>query len=171
MLARMATDVRAAIEAHLGTRHVARVIYGSIIGMAVIVVLQDHPPAPASVVALLVGTAVAVGLAELYSEVLGVETRIRARPGANHVREILVDVIAVGFGIAFPAVYFVLAAFDAMDLDTAFALAKWSGVGLIAFYGFSAARLTGAGVPIALLQGCVAAAIGAGLILLKALVH
>jgi VIT1/CCC1 family predicted Fe2+/Mn2+ transporter len=163
--------VRAAIEAHLGTRQVARVIYGSIIGMALIVVLQDHPPPPASVAALLVGTAVAVGLAELYSEVLGAETRTRARVAAHDVREILRDAIAVGFGITFPAVYFLLAVFGAMEVDTAFTLAKWSGVGLIAFYGFCAARLAGAGLAIAVLQGCAAGAIGAALILLKVIVH
>lgn len=165
------TDVRAAIEAHLGTRQVARVIYGAIIGMALIVVLADHPPAPASVVALLVATAVAVGLAELYSEVLAVETRTRHRVAGEHVREILHDVLAVGYGIAFPAVYFVLAALGAMDVDTAFRLAKWSGIGLIAFYGFCAARLAGAGLPSAVLQGCAAGAIGAALILFKAVVH
>jgi VIT1/CCC1 family predicted Fe2+/Mn2+ transporter len=163
--------VRAAIEAHLGTRQVARVIYGSIIGMALIVVLQDHPPPAASVAALLVGTAVAVGLAELYSEVLGAETRTRARVAAHDVREILRDAIAVGFGITFPAVFFLLAAFGAMEVETAFTLAKWSGVGLIAFYGFCAARLAGAGLAIAVLQGCAAGAIGAALILLKAIVH
>jgi hypothetical protein len=165
------TDVRAAIEAHLGTRQVARVIYGAIIGMALIVVLSEHPPAPASVVALLVATAVAVGLAELYSEVLAAETRTRHRVEGEHVREILADVLAVGYGIAFPAVYFVLAALGAMEVDTAFSLAKWSGIGLIGFYGFCAARLAGAGLPSALLQGCAAGAVGAALILFKSLVH
>jgi hypothetical protein len=165
------TAVRAAIEAHLGTRQVARVIYGAIIGMALIVALSDHPPAPASVAALLVATAVAVGLAELYSEVLAAETRTHRHVGAEHLREILDDVFAVGFGIAFPAVYFLLASLGAMHLDTAFSLAKWSGVGLIGFYGFCAARLAGAGLASALLQGCAAGAIGAALVLLKALVH
>ena len=165
------TAVRAAIEAHLGTRQVARVIYGAIIGMALIVALSEHPPAPTSVVALLVATAVAVGLAELYSEVVAAETRAHRRVAAEHVREILDDVLAVGFGIAFPAVYFLLAALGAMQVDTAFSLAKWSGIGLIAFYGFCAARLAGAGLAIALLQGCAAGAIGAALVLLKALVH
>jgi hypothetical protein len=165
------TAVRAAIVAHLRTRQVARVIYGAIIGMAVIVALGEHPPAPGSVVALLVATAVAVGLAELYSEVVGAETRTRRRVAAHHVREILDDVLAVAFGIAFPAVFFVLAALGAMEVDTAFTLAKWSGVGLIGFYGFCAARLAGAGLASALLQGCAAGAIGAALILLKALVH
>ena len=34
-----------------------------------------------------------------------------------------------------------------MELDTAFRLAKWSGLGLIGFYGFAAARLAGAPRP------------------------
>jgi len=165
------TDVRAAIEAHLGSRQVARVIYGAIIGMALIVVLSEHPPAPASVVALLLATAIAVGLAELYSEVLATETRTHHRVAREHLREILADVLAVGYGIAFPAVYFVLAALGAMEVETAFSLAKWSGIGLIGFYGFCAARLAGAGLASALLQGCAAGAIGAALIAFKAIVH
>jgi hypothetical protein len=163
--------VRAAIEAHLGTRQVARVIYGAIIGMALIVALADHPPAPASVVALLVATALAVGLAELYSEIVGAETRTRHRVEREHVREILVDVVAVGFGIVFPAVYFVLAALGAMEVETAFGFAKWSGIGLIGFYGFCAARLAGNGVAGSLLHGLAAGAIGAALVVLKAVVH
>jgi VIT1/CCC1 family predicted Fe2+/Mn2+ transporter len=162
---------RAAIEAHLGTRQVSRVIYGAIIGMAVIVALSDHPPAPGAVVALLVGTAVAVGLAELYSEIVGAETRTRHRVERDYVHELVTDVVAVGFGITFPAVFFVLAALGAMDVDTAFSLAKWSGIGLIGFYGVCAARLAGARLPVALLQGCLAGAIGAALIALKAIVH
>jgi hypothetical protein len=168
---RTVTAVRQAIEAHLGTRQVARVIYGAILGMALIVALAAHPPAAGSVAASLVATAVAVGLADLYSEVVAAETQTRHRVTSEHVREILADALAVGFGICFPAVYFVLAALGAMELDTAFRLAKWSGVGLIGFYGFCAARLAGARVPAALLQGCAAAAIGAALIAFKAIVH
>jgi hypothetical protein len=165
------TAVRAAIEAHLGTRQVARVIYGAIIGMALIVVLQDHPPAPAAVVALLVGTAVAVGLADLYAELIAAETRTHHRVVAAQVREVMADIVAVGFGIAFPAVYFLLAAVGVMEVDTAFGLAKWSGIGLIGFYGFCAARLAGAGILGALLQACAVGAIGAALIIFKSIVH
>jgi hypothetical protein len=165
------TAVRRAIVAHLGSRQVARVIYGAIIGMAVIVALQAHPPDATEVAVALAGTAVAVGLAELYSEVVGAETRTHGHIAREQLRDILDDVVAVGFGIAFPAVFFVLAALGAMTLDTAFTAAKWSGVGLIAFYGFSAARLAGARLPIALLHACAVAAIGAALIALKALVH
>jgi hypothetical protein len=146
-----------AIVAHLGTRQVARVIYGAIIGLALVVVLEQHPPAP--------------GVAELYSEVVGTETRTRHRVSRMHLAAIGSDATAVAFGIAFPAVFFLLSGLGAMDVETAFKLAKWSGLGLIGFYGFAAARLAGAGLPTCLLQAVGAALIGALLIAMKALLH
>jgi VIT1/CCC1 family predicted Fe2+/Mn2+ transporter len=160
-----------AIEAHLGTQQVARVIYGAIIGMALVVTLEAHPPRPGVVAGTLVATAVAVGLAELYSEVVGAETRNRRRVGRDQVRHILHDVVAVGFGIAFPAVFFVLAAAGVLEDDTAFVIAKWSGVGLISFYGFVAGRLSGAGLVASLLQALAVGVIGGALIAFKALIH
>ena len=58
-----------------------------------------------------------------------------------------------------------------MDMDTAFTLAKWTGLGLIAFYGFAAGRLSGLQSGPALLQALAVAAIGGALIGFKALVH
>jgi len=163
--------VRAAIESHLGSEQVGRVIYGAIIGMALIVVLEDHPPPPATDIGLLVATALAVGLAELYSDVVGTETSTRRRISRELLHEILDDVVAVAFGIAFPSVFFLLALFGWIELETAFKEAKWSGLALIGFYGFCAARLAGARVPIAVLQGLAAGAIGAILVAFKAVVH
>jgi VIT1/CCC1 family predicted Fe2+/Mn2+ transporter len=159
------------IKAHLGSRQVARVVYGAIIGLALIVALEKHPPAAGTMIASLMGTAVAVGLAELYAEIVGIETSERHRIRRDQLGELRDDSLAVGFGVAFPAVFFVLAAAGAMEIDTAFDLAKWTGLGLIGFYGFVAARYAGAPVSRALLQGAGAAAIGAALIALKALVH
>ena len=64
-----------AIKAHLGSRQVSRVIYGAIIGLALIVALEEHPPSSRVVVATLLGTALAVGLAEFYSDVIGARRR------------------------------------------------------------------------------------------------
>jgi hypothetical protein len=163
--------VRRAIESHLGSRQVSRVIYGAIIGLALIVALEAHPPSSGVVVATLLGTAVAVGLAELYSDILGIETRTRheVRPDELHHR--VDDVVAVAFGIAFPAVFFILAAAHAIEDETAFTIAKWSGLGLIGFYGFSAARLVGRGWLASTLWALAVALVGAFLIGLKALVH
>ncbi len=134
------------VEEHLGSTQVARVIYGAIIGLALVVALEHQPPGAGVVVATLLGTALAVGLAELYSEVVGAEIRIRRRIDRPRLREIGLDVIAVGFGISFPGVFFLLAAAGAMEVETAFTLAKWTGLALVGFYGFVAARLAGLGL-------------------------
>ncbi|WP_116450400.1 hypothetical protein [Blastococcus litoris] len=163
--------MRASLEQHLGSRQVGRVVYGSIIGLALVVAIESHPPAPGVMAVWLAGTALAVGLAEIYSEVVGLETSTR-RPVARHqLRHMLEDAGAVAFGVAFPALFFVLSALGLMEVERAFSIAKWSGLGLIGFYGFWAARFAGAAPHRALLKGVLVALIGAGLIVLKSLVH
>ena len=163
--------MRTSLERHLGSRQVAKVVYGAIIGLALIVAVEKHPPSPAVMAIWLLGTAVAVGLAEIYAEVIGIETSSR-RPVTRRDFGHMVDgAVAVGFGVALPAVFFVLSALGLFELDTAFSIAKWSGLGLIGFYGFWAARFAGADVHRALVKGALVALIGAGLILLKSLTH
>jgi len=159
------------IEEHLGSEQVSRVIYGAIIGMALVVVLEHQHPSAAVVAASLVATGLAVGLAEVYSDFIGTQTRLRRKLDRHHYRHMLESVAAVFFGIVFPDVFFVIAALGAMEIDTAFALAKWSGIALIAFYGFAAGRLSGSGFMTSLLHGLAVAAIGAALIGFKVLVH
>jgi hypothetical protein len=163
--------MRTSLEQHLGSRQVAKVVYGAIIGLALIVALEKHPPGPGVMAVWLVGTAVAVGLAELYSEVVGTETSTRRPVGRKDLGHMGEEAAAVGFGVALFAVIFVLSALGAFGIGTAFTIAKWSGLGLIGFYGFWAARFAGATPPRALVKGVMVALIGAGLIALKALVH
>ena len=119
----------------------------------------------------LVATAVAVGLAELYSEIVGAETRLRHRISRADLAEMTDDVVAVAFGVAFPAVFFVLAAVGAFETDTAFSIARWSGLGLIGFYGYTAGRLSGASQLACLTQAVAVAAVGGLLIAIKAVLH
>ena len=146
-------------------------LYGSIIGLALVLALQAHPPASGTVAASLLATAIAVGLAELYSEYVGTETRTRTRVDREQFAEIWDEVGAVALGIAFPAVFFVMAAIGIFDRDTAFTIAKWSGLGLITAYGYAAARLTGASVPRSIYRASIAALIAAFLIVIKSLLH
>ena len=163
--------MRTTLEQHLGSRQVGRVVYGSIIGMALVVTLDSHPPT-ASVMALwLLGTAVAVGLAEVYSEVVGAETSTRKPVRRSQLHPMLEDALAVGFGVSFPAVFFLLAALGVLSIETAFSIAKWSGLGLIGFYGYWAARFSGATRGGALVKAAMVALVGVGLIALKAVVH
>lgn len=163
--------MRDAITAHLGSRQVSRVLYGSIIGLALVVALEAHPPGAGAIAVTLVASAIAVGLAELYSEIVGTETRTRARVKRQQIIDMFDEIGAVAIGVAFPSVFFLLAAVGAIDLDAAFTIAKWSGLGLITAYGFAAARLTGETVPGSLLRAGIAGLIAAFLIIIKALLH
>jgi hypothetical protein len=159
------------VEDHLGSSQVARVIYGAIIGLALVVALEHDPPGAAVMAGTLAVTGIAVGLAELYSEIVGTEVRTRRRIERARFREIATDVGAVAFGVTFPAAFFVLSGVGAMEVETAFEWAKWSGLALVGFYGYCAARLSGMGLAAALVQAAAVAAIGGFLIGLKAVIH
>ena len=159
------------IARHLDSHQVSRVVYGSILGLALVVALEAHPPGSGAMIATLIGTAVAVALAELYSELIGLQVRGHRRARSGERRELVADIGAVTFGVAFPAVFFILAALGVFDEDTAFDAAKWSGLGLIGLYGFVGARVSGAGPVRSLLQASAVALIAGALIGLKALVH
>jgi hypothetical protein len=163
--------IRRYVATHLASHQVSRVTYGSIIGLALVVALEAHPPAPAAVIASLLGTAIAVGLAELYSELVELEVGGHRKTRRADVRHASADIGAVAIGIAFPAVFFVLAAVGVFRDETAFTVAKWSGLGLIGLYGFVGARVSGAGLVGSFLQASGIALIGGVLIALKALVH
>jgi hypothetical protein len=163
--------VRRFVAAHLGSRQVARVVYGSIIGLAVVVALEAHPPPIGATIATLLGTAVAVAFAELYSELIGFETAGRRDATRTERAQLLADMAAVSIGIAFPDIFFLLAAAHVFDEDVAFTISKWTGLGLIGAYGYAGARLSGRTIVGSLVRAAGVALIGAFLITLKALVH
>ena len=161
----------ARLRSHLRSGPVSRVVYGSIIGLALVLTLEAKPSSPGTAAGTLVATAVAVGLAELYSEVVARHARVGLGGKAEPMREVLEDTVAVIFGVAFPALFFLAAAAGRIELDTAYRLAKWTGLGLIAVYGYLGSRLAGSSHPHSLLRAAGVALIAALLILFKALVH
>jgi hypothetical protein len=163
--------VRRSVEAHLGSRDVAHVIYGAIIGLALVEALAKHPPPPGAVAATLVGSAVAVGLAEAYSELVAADARTHRPADRRRIRRVGREASAVVFGAGFPAAFFVLAAAGVIGVAAAFTLARWTGLGLIIAYGYLGARLSGSSVPVALAKAAAVGAIGGIVIVLKALLH
>ena len=149
----------------------SRVIYGAIIGLALVVSLEAHPPTAGVMAGSILATALAVALAEIYSDIVGTETHTRARVESARKRHIATEAAAVACGIGFPAVFFVLASAGALELDTAFTIAKWSGLGLIGVYGYFGGRLSGRSVPGSILHALAVGLIGGFLIGFKALLH
>jgi hypothetical protein len=163
--------LKSAVASHLTSHDVARVIYGAIIGLALVVALEAHPPTAGQATGAVLGAAIAVGLAEIYSQLIGTEARTRRPIERRQVREVAGDAVPVVFGAGFPAIFFVLATTGVIGTTLAFTLSKWTGLALICAYGFVAGRLSGSGVGGALLHSAAVGAIGGVLILLKALVH
>lgn len=159
------------VEEHLANAQIARILYGAIIGLALVVTLEHHPPEPGLVAASLVATGLAVAFAELYSDFIGTQTRTRRSVERHHFRHMIADALAVFGGIVFPAVFFLLAGLGVIESHSAYTAAKWSGLGLIAFYGFCAGRLSGYSFFTALMHSLAVTAIGGALIGFKALVH
>jgi hypothetical protein len=159
------------LAAHLGSRQVSRLIYGMVVGLALVVALDTHPPSPGSMAGLLASTGVSVALAELYSDLLG--ARIEAHGALDRGRRtgIAENALAVAVGAGFPAVFFVLAAVGVMESSTAFELAKWTGLVLIGCYGYCAEWLAGSSVLRSLLGGAAVSAIGVVIVIIKSLVH
>ncbi|MFN8185640.1 MAG: hypothetical protein U0R69_01030 [Gaiellales bacterium] len=150
---------------------VAKILYGSIIVLALEVALEDHPPPPPEVIGSIVGTAFAVMLAELYSDVIALELGKRRRVRRGELGAISRKTSAVGFGAVFPVLWFALAWAGVMGTGTAFAVSKWSGLGLIGFYGFTAGRLAGNGLVRSLVQAAAVVIVGFVIISVKALFH
>src|SRR3954470_5007584 len=166
-----AQRLRGRIEDHLGSSDVARTIYGAIVGLALILALEQHPPSAAATSTLVAATAIAVGLAELYSEVVSAEARTRRPVKLADVKHMLGEAAAVILGAGFPTIFFIVAAAGLIDLDMAFKLSKWTGLGLICSYAFFAARLAGSSVGRSLLHMAFLGSIAGALIALKAVLR
>ena len=162
---------RGRVLSHLRSGQVSKIVYGSIIGLALVLTQEAHPTSSGVVIGSLVATGFAVGLAELYSEVIGSHTKKGLGEEHAATAEIVEETAAVIIGVSFPAVFFIGSAVGLWGLDTSFQLAKWTGLGLIAGYGYLAARLAGAGAARALLQASGVAIIAALLIAFKAILH
>jgi hypothetical protein len=105
-------DVHPRLASHLRSSQVSRVVYGSIIGLALVLTLEAHPPGVAATIVTLLASALSVALAELYSELLGGRARASLGGPRESASGVVRDVTAVGFGIAFPSMLLLGAAPD-----------------------------------------------------------
>jgi hypothetical protein len=156
---------------HRTAERAARAVYGTIIALAVIATLDGGGAAAGEVIAAVVGGVIAAQLAELYASYLADVIRRHRYPGPARVRDSTVDTAAGTVAALVPMVPFVLAELGAIDLDTAFEIAFWAGLGVLGAYTLLANRLAGLSGVRNLIACAVVLAIGLALIALKAIVH
>jgi hypothetical protein len=142
-------------------------VYGSIVVLAVVTGLDEASATAREAVVAIVGAAAAVGLAEIYADVIGTTFRERRAPTHAEWTEFAIDV-AFGFGTALlPAAFFLLALADVLGLRDAFTIAEWSGVAVLWVYVFAAGRTAGLGLPHSLVWAIGLTVCGVGLVELK----
>jgi hypothetical protein len=156
---------------HRTAERAARAVYGTIIALAVIATLSDGSAAAGEVLVAVIGGVLAAQLAELYASYLADVIREQRHPDRARMRAALGDSAAGSVAAMLPAVPFVVAAIGAIELDTAFDIAFWAGLGVLAGYTFLANRLAGLSGLRNLIAGSVVLAVGLALIALKAIVH
>ncbi len=137
--------------------------------LAVLVVQADTAITAREAIGTVLGAAVITALAELYADYIGATIRSR-RHLTSEERSFEARNIAYGFLTALaPVVFLVLAGLDVLELQTAFDLAIWTGVGLLGVYAVVANHLAGFSLRRSLAIGLAFTALGAVLVALKAI--
>jgi hypothetical protein len=149
----------------------ARAVYGSIVALAVIVVLDEAAAEADEVIAAVVGSVIAATLAEQYAEYIGHVIRERRHLTRAEISQQTRDGAAGTLAAMAPLIPFVLVEVDVIELQTAYDLAAWLGLGVIGAYSLLANREAGIGRARNIVVTGIALAIGASLILIKAVTH
>ena len=144
-------------------------IYGSIVVLAVVVADDAARVSTRVAVATVLGAAIATSLVHVYADYIGEVIRTTRHPSRAELA-MAVRNAAVGFALAIlPVAILLLAATDAIALDTAFDLAEWVGVATLGLFAVVANRRAGLPMARSVLIGLGFAAIGAVLVALKVL--
>ena len=142
-------------------------VYGSMFVLAAITGLDEASATANECLVAVVGIAFAVGVSEIYADVVGSTFRHGRAPTGAERMEIAVDV-TFGFAAALsPALFFLLAKFGAISVGHALTVAEWAGIAVLWFYVFAAARAAGARLPRAIAWSILLTLCGVVIVQLK----
>jgi hypothetical protein len=142
-------------------------VYGSMIVLAAITGLDEASATANECLVAVIGIAFAVGVSEVYADVVGSTFRHGRAPTGEERIEIAVDV-TFGFAAALsPAIFFLLARFGVISVGHALNVAEWAGVGVLWFYVFAAARAAGLRLPRAIAWSILLTVCGVVIVQLK----
>jgi hypothetical protein len=149
----------------------ARAVYGSIVALAVILVLDKGGAEADEVIAAVIGSVIAATLAEQYAEYIAHVIRERRHLTRAEIAVQTQDGAAGTLAAMAPLVPFFLVEVNAIELPTAYDIAPWLGLGVIGCYSLLANREAGVTRAWNIVVTGIALAIGASLIAIKALTH
>jgi hypothetical protein len=154
---------------HVTEGHAGNVVYGSIVVLALVLVLQHEHASASTAIVSIIGASLVVSIAEAYAEFLQEMIQLHRPLRGRERRQILAGIAVHGVAALVPIVFFVLAQVSAISLDAAYTSAKWTGTGVLGLYGFGAYRAAGGSVQRSLVAGGLLTLIGVVLVLLKSI--
>jgi drug/metabolite transporter (DMT)-like permease len=149
----------------------ARAVYGTIIALAVIVVLDDGQTDADEVIAAVLGATIAASMAETYADYLATVIRQRRHLSRDELRQAATDSALGTLAALLTLIPFIAVELGWIETQTAFDTAPWVGLALIGGYSLFANRIAGMPVRRAALITASMLAIGLLLIAIKSLTH
>jgi hypothetical protein len=149
----------------------SKTIYGFVIVLAVLAVMQNDPPSAWSAALTLFGTTLAVALAETYAEIIAGIISEQRRPARAELREMWSSTSPVLIGTQVPAVLLLLAALGFYPIELALTLAEIAVFLLLFTYGWRVAVILHENWLHRVLAGLLFVGAGALVVGIKALFH
>jgi hypothetical protein len=155
-----------------GRQDIAGFVYGTILVVAVVTALSTDPSSgPGLILGAVLATAAVFWLAHAYAETLQVRLERTGRTLFDDARVTLVREASLLEAAILPSIPLVLATIGVFDRDTGILLAQLTGLAELFLSGYNVARILGRSAAASILSGVFCLALGAGIVVLKALVH
>lgn len=155
----------------LDERFTSRVLYGLITTMALLNVLELHPPSALAAIVTLLGTNLAVALAEAYSETIAEMLVTQRRPTVAELRHVWHEVTPIIASTQPSILICLLALVGVISVEAALQFSQAVVVGLLFFYGFRVGQLLHATFLRQIFTGLFMASTGLFIVLIKMLLH
>lgn len=150
-----------------GTR-AAKAVYGTILIFATLIAFQHTEETNAYGLALsTILAALAIVLAEIYSEILGETIRQRSKLTRAERKEIWRDSFAIISVSIWPALFFLGSKIGLWTVPVAFFIGYGYCLLILFVFSYWSSRLSGLNKPNSILRSCVLVAIGLGVVIAK----
>jgi hemolysin III len=150
---------------------VAKAIYGLISVLAVLLVMEEHPPTASKAAGILFGTVLVLAMAETYSTTIAETIAGQKRLDRQEILEIWHDTRPILLTANLPTLVILLSAAGLHSMTTALLIAKYAIYLALFCYGLQVGHLLHASRWRILLSGLFTTGIGALIGLMKFLLH